>query len=301
MLELYWLLHFLSPGNSRLSENERVCELIFAFDNCEKKYWKDLIKGFFNFHTRLVGTALGTQSASLLLGFLVGKLRKSMMQSPCRPVIEIEMKPLILLPSLRHAVLCFTQSYFLWWAILQILTSSVDHYSEIGCCVTFCCLLSILTLMWWRPGTAVKYYSDPRELVIYWDLSCDYQPANWLQWVLPYFIFMIHWHFLITPNHHFCFFLMKLRLPSRGLIFAKLCNLFIFPENTQFHCDYIQPSLHSPFLPLFNSASIEFARIFHIGYPSGRSNRQISLWKRFGVRSPKSGGYPKHISSGTWY
>lgn len=164
-----------------------------------------------------------------MLALLVGKLRKSMMQSPCRPVMEIEIKPLILLSSLRHAVLCLTQSYFLWWAILQILTSSVDHYSEIGCCVTFCCLLSILTLMWWRPGTAVKYYSDPRELV-YSDLSPGIylliKPANWLQWVLPYFVVVIHWHFLITLNHHFCFFLMKLRLPSSGLIFAKLCNLF---------------------------------------------------------------------------
>ena len=42
-------------------------------------------------------------------------------------------------------------------------------------------------------------------------------------------------------------------------------------------------------LLFFPSANIEFARNFHVGHPNGRSNRQISLRKIFGVRSPKPG------------
>lgn len=42
-------------------------------------------------------------------------------------------------------------------------------------------------------------------------------------------------------------------------------------------------------LPFFPSANIDFARSFHVGHPNGRSNRQISLGKIFGVSSPKPG------------
>lgn len=131
------------------------------------------LRGFSTFQTTLVETILVTQSTRLQHASLVWKLRQSMrlhLQSPWRLVMEIKIKPLV--PSQMLCFLSYSVSYTVVFPMMNkipnfvvIISRPLSRNRPLS--NSFCCMLSIIALIWWRLSTAFIYFRDPGELVDY--------------------------------------------------------------------------------------------------------------------------------------